>query len=1038
MIDYSAKIRVSLLVGASIAALVAGPVRAQSTLAQQPGRQDGTDKRAGASADEPGLGDIVVTAQRQSETLQNVPIAVSAFSAETLERQQIDNPSDLQLTLPSITYTKTAFTSSSFTIRGIGDLCVGITCDAATAIHTNGSPLIGTRLFETEFFDLERVEVLRGPQSTLFGRNATAGVVNFITAKPNLSRMMASGEIEYGNFDSTKIKGMVNVPLGETLSVRLAGYYLNRDGYTQNLYDGSRIDGRNIYAVRGSLRWQPTDRTTIDLMGYYFHENDDRMRIQKHLCQRDPTGVLGCLPGRTGYELPNNNATFFGTLGSRELLRIQGGAALGPAITSLGLTSLYGPDNNTGGVNPADPRQVRTDFNPQYFADEQQYQARIDHDFGPVGLQVTGLYTTSRVDSKQDHTISVANGSIYTNGLTALQNYATLVPVPIGPALGALLAPVAAAIIPNGPAGPYCTSDTEGTGTGAFGGHAICGSTPLDFDRSVGRNRTWSAEAIATTKFDGPLNFLAGAIYLDNRVPENSYYVSNFAVDYVAGVLGAVTALGQRLGGNTGFPAVYLGTPYFRNQTAIYRLKSYGLFGEAYWDMADRLKLTLGLRYNNDKKYVQARTTLVSFAVPYGSTDAFASPYAAGFDADATTPCTTPGSTVAGAIGSRPGCDAYQVRETKAGKFTGRAVVDFKLNNRSLFYASYSRGYKSGGINPPLSPIFGVPQTFAPEFVDAFEVGSKNTLLGGTLQLNLTGFYYKYKGLQLSRLIARSSVNDNVDANIYGVEAEAVIRPSRSFLVNMNFSYLKTKVASDKFLANPRDPSGGRSDAVIIKDITNGSNCAVVPTQASNAAGANAYVATINQAIGAGVGDPTLLRAPGAFPADSGLNGATGAFGLCSALQNSIANPSTGLRALFATPTGALPFTLEASGVLSNIRGNTLPQAPRFKFSTGAQYTQDFANGMTLVPRIDLAFTGESYGNIFNGYINKVDAFTVINAQVQLNGRDDRWFVRGFVQNLTDNSATTGFGVADASVGVYTSIFTLEPRRYGIAAGFKF
>ena len=89
-------------------------------------------------------GEIVVTAQRQSERLQDVPIAVSAFSTEALEAQQIKTPSDLQLTLPNVTFTKTNFTGASFTIRGIGDLCVGTTCDSATAIHLNGDPLFST------------------------------------------------------------------------------------------------------------------------------------------------------------------------------------------------------------------------------------------------------------------------------------------------------------------------------------------------------------------------------------------------------------------------------------------------------------------------------------------------------------------------------------------------------------------------------------------------------------------------------------------------------------------------------------------------------------------------------------------------------------------------------------------------------------------------------------------------------------------------------------------------------------------------------
>ncbi|MFM2410332.1 MAG: hypothetical protein RL481_1160, partial [Pseudomonadota bacterium] len=130
-----------------------------------------------AMAEEPG---IIVTAQRTAQNLQDVPIAVSAFNEEMLASQQIENSSDLQLTLPNVTFSKGNFTGSSFTIRGIGDLCVGVSCDSATAIHLDGTPLLSTRLFETEFFDLGRIEVLRGPQGTLFGRNATSGVVNIV------------------------------------------------------------------------------------------------------------------------------------------------------------------------------------------------------------------------------------------------------------------------------------------------------------------------------------------------------------------------------------------------------------------------------------------------------------------------------------------------------------------------------------------------------------------------------------------------------------------------------------------------------------------------------------------------------------------------------------------------------------------------------------------------------------------------------------------------------------------------------------------
>jgi outer membrane receptor protein involved in Fe transport len=973
-------LRAGLIGGVSLFGLLAAPAMSQTA--------------------DTGIQEIVVTAQRTAQSLQDVPIAVSAFSAEALQRQQINNTLDIQLTLPNITFTKGNFTGSSFTIRGIGDLCVGVTCDQATAIHTEGMPLFGTRLFETEFFDLERVEVLRGPQGTLFGRNATGGVINFINAKPTTEAIQAAGEIEYGNFDSLRLKGMFNLPITDDLAIRLAGTYLKRDGFTENLFDNSRIDGRDLYALRGSLRWTPGDDTTIDLMAYYFREDDNRSRIQKQLCQRDPTGVLGCLPGRRDFETLNANSTFVGTLSSREFLTTQGGAAFG----FLGLGSLYDAnDAYAKNINPRDVRQVNTDFTPTYFAEEEQYLGRVVHDFGAVKLQVTGMYQRNQVDSRVDYNLSVFDPAVAQGGLARLAAVAPAIPG---------LNNVRNAISSGN---QFCTSDADLAGVGAYGGNRLCASTPQDFDRSNQESRTWTGEAILTSQLDGPVNFLIGGIYVDSLLPENSYYVNSWGIDYLTGVLGAA---------NGGF----LGTPYFRNNTTRYSLKSYGLFGEVYWNITDDIKITGGIRYNNDKKEVEARSTLASFLVPFGSTNAFATPFGANFDANPITPC-PPGSPV-GAIGSRPGCEAFQELEASFSEFTGRFVIDWRINDDSLVYASYSRGYKSGGINPPLQPIFNVSSFFAPEFVNAFEVGSKNTFLDGTLRANITAFYYQYKGLQLSRIVARTSVNDNVDADIYGVEGEFIIQPTPAFAVNVGVSYLNTRVSQDKFLANPRDPSGGRADAVIIKDITNGANCAVVPRtgNTSGQAGSAAFVTAANNAINAGA-IPGLqagagLRGPTSFGADSGLNGATGAFGICGVL-GALGTPASG-------------FEMLPEGQTVNIRGNRLPQAPEFKFSVGAQYTVDFANQWSLIPRVDLAYTGETFGNIFNGKINRIEGFAVLNAQVQLNGPDQKWYVRGFIQNAFDNNATTGLYVTDQSSGLFTNIFTLEPRRYGLAAGFRF
>ncbi len=1012
--------KLELLGATALAILIANPALAQQAAPPQ----------AADEASDEGIVDIVVTAQRQSESLQSVPIAVSAFSAEALEKQQIENASDLQLTLPNVTFSKGNFTGSSFTIRGIGDLCVGNSCDSATGIHVNGSPLLGTRLFETEYFDLERIEVLRGPQGTLFGRNATSGVVNFITAKPDLTGFKAAADGEYGNFNAYKVKGFVNAALGDTLGVRVAGFYQKRDGYTTNIFDNSKVDGRKQYAVRGSIRWQPSDTTTIDLLGYYFREKDNRARIQKQLCQRDTTGILGCLPNRLEFGATNNNSTFVGTLTSREFFAFNG------LPTALALGSLYGPDTNQGFVNPASVRQVNTDFNPEYFTDEQQYQARLEQEFGSLKLQATGLYQRTRINSRQDYNLNVARRDLYAPALNTLAFFgANGIPTGLAPPLPAFVpnsaryfAPIVSALIPNGPNGVLCVSDTLPIDSGSFGGNRRCSTNNSEFDRSSGKNRTWSAEAILSSNFDGPFNFLLGGIYVNSKTTDVDYYVNAFGIDYLSGVLGSLTTFGG------GLPPSFGATPYFRNTARLQTLKSYGIFGEVYYDLSDRLKVTAGLRYNNDKKFGSARSTLISDS----NSATVLVPYTANSISQALNIATVDFDQV------RPGPQLFTDRAVNFSEFTGRFVVDYEINKDSLLYASYSRGYKSGGNNPPLQ-VGLVAESFKPEFVNSFEIGSKNTFANGKFRFNLTAFYYQYKGLQLSRIIARTSVNDNIDADIYGLEAESVIAPSRNVLINLGASYLKTKVTGTQLFSNTRDPSGGRADAVIIKDIANGSNCAVA-SNSGNVAGINAFVNAVNLNVINNVSGAALtprtaanpntapLQGTTAFSADSGIS-ARGAYSICGVLA---AGAAGAFAPLGLNPAAFGGVTYFSDGVPTSIKGNKLPQAPNYKFSSGFQYTAFFDNGLTLVPRFDLTYTGESFGNIFNGRINKVKGYVQMNAQVQLNGDEDKWYVRGFIQNIANNNATTGLYVTDQSSGLFTNIFTLEPRRYGIAAGLKF
>ncbi len=932
----------TLVASASLAALAAAsPALAQDT-----------------TADGGAIEEIVVTAQRQSQSLQDVPIAVSAFTGEALERQQIENTSDLQLSLPNITFTKTNFTSSNFSIRGIGESVVATSADQGVGVHINDMPVNSPRLFEIEFFDLERLEVLRGPQGTLFGRNATGGVVNLITAKPK-NAFGAAGEIEYGNYDSIKVNGMLNLPVTDNLGVRLAGIYVNRDGYTKNLFDGSRIDGRDSYALRGTVRFEPTDDTRIDLIGQYFREDSDRSRIQKQLCHRDPSGVLGCLPDKLANEAVNGNSTLAGVVTSREFFRVVPGAA---ALQPFALGSVYGPDAYAGVTVPGDMRTVNLDYNPTYRADETIVMAKLEHDFGGLTLNVTGGYQDTSLVSRTDYNLTV--GDPLTNNV-GFQTFRAAFPA-------------ASRVIQNG---NICVSDVNRGYTGYIGGAVDrCSPNPIEYDQADSNARQYSVEAHVDSQFDGPFNFLLGGIYFDYK-SSSDYFIAASALDYASVLLGG----GQ--GGMT--------SPIYNNEVGEYRLKAYALFGEAYYELSDAVRLTLGLRHTTDDKSVRDRQAplLTGGVVPFGT---------------ASIPV------------------AYRESDVKFNRLTGRAVIDWQPTEDILVYASYSRGYKGGGINPPFNPaLFTAPVNFRPETINAFEIGTKNTLLDGTFRANLTAFYYDYKDYQVSRIINRTSFNDNTDATVYGLEGEFLIAPTPALQFNINASYLKTKI-KDLQLVDARDPSGGRSDVVIIKDVTNAANCVIIPT-APGAPRADAFVNAVNAAAG--------LQPTTPVPGTS----TTGAFSVCSALEAAL--KATGVNPTL--PVGAANPALSnlyriTDGVPVDLSGNELQNSPEFKVAVGAQYTHDLANDMSLVARVDYSFTGEYYGRNYNRPIDRIGSYDVVNAQLTLNGPGRRWYLRGFVQNLTGNDAVTGMYVTDPATGLFTNVFTLEPRRYGLAAGFRF
>lgn len=222
--------RLAVTASAFVLAVAAGPALAQD---------------AAPSQEATTVGDIIVTAQKREQSIQDVPIAVTALSAENLDAMKIEGGSELMRAIPNVSFSKANFSMYNFSIRGVGTKAISASSDPAVAVSFNNTPLIRNRLFEQEYLDVNRVEVLRGPQGTLYGRNATGGVVNMI---PNLPGFDFEGFVkgEAGNYDTRRMSAMVNVPITDTFAVRLAGSATKRDGFDYNSFNDTQVNDRDM------------------------------------------------------------------------------------------------------------------------------------------------------------------------------------------------------------------------------------------------------------------------------------------------------------------------------------------------------------------------------------------------------------------------------------------------------------------------------------------------------------------------------------------------------------------------------------------------------------------------------------------------------------------------------------------------------------------------------------------------------------------------------------------------------------------------
>lgn len=249
---------------------------------------DAANAREPSSSSDTELGEIIVTATKRAENVQSIPMSINAFSGERLEESGAVDVRDVQF-LSAGVHVTTASGVAKITIRGVSEAFSARTSESGVAMNRDGVYLADRRERRIAFFDVERVEVLRGPQGTLYGRNATGGAVNIITKGPT-DEPQGGISATLGNYNLIETEGFFSGPIIEDkLSGRLAFQTRDNTGYTPNVFNGERHDKFDVAALRGKLRYEPTDNFRLDLAADFATDNSSFIAVQS---KRDPNVPL--------------------------------------------------------------------------------------------------------------------------------------------------------------------------------------------------------------------------------------------------------------------------------------------------------------------------------------------------------------------------------------------------------------------------------------------------------------------------------------------------------------------------------------------------------------------------------------------------------------------------------------------------------------------------------------------------------------------------------------------------------------------------
>ncbi|MBE1528418.1 outer membrane receptor protein involved in Fe transport [Sphingopyxis sp. OAS728] len=660
------------------------------------------DAPADTATDDSDNTPIIVTAQGRAQLLSDVPVAISAVSAETLQNSGANDIRQLNQVAPSLLVSSTGSEANgSARIRGIGTVGDNPGLESSVPVFIDGVYRSRSGIGLNELGEIDRIEVQRGPQGTLGGRNSSAGLISIYSKKPDFN-FGATGEVTYGNYDYWRLGGSVTGPITDTIAARLDGVWVKRDGFYNDTANDRDINNRDRYFLRGQLLFEPTDALSVRLIADYTYRNEE------------------CCA-----------ATYVGPSVNQYIGNLNTPTAVGAGATATSnniINVLRDLGQSVGAFNQGYSRDISVSPGRSFAGKTKDYgfSGQIDYDFGGATLTSITAYREYRSGQAGDVDYGTVDILYRAPDADAYRQFHTFTQE-------------------LRLQGEAFDGKLDWLVGGFYANEKLRVRDNLRFGTQYGRFA--ACRLITGTALSGLYSPTNPSCIIPGVGP--------------ATLLGAFGASGPDIVASL---TALDGISDKGSINDVYRQngKNWALFTHNIFHITDKLDFTFGVRYTNDKKKFSATFTNDNTAcqvIQGRLLDDLQSP-------NATIRAVAGGLIGLGCQGnSTAELNNVSINDKRSeDEWTGTAILSYKPVDDLMVYASYSRGYKAGGFNldrsalkSPILPFAATPGgaqalvgalQFDPEKVDSYEIGAKYST--GPFGLGLTLFRSDFSSFQLN------------------------------------------------------------------------------------------------------------------------------------------------------------------------------------------------------------------------------------------------------------------------------------------------